>query len=42
VSVEEVQVAWGRQLGPLAVLQEVQVALEGLQIQVSSLVQCVA
>lgn len=41
VSVEEVQVAWGRQLGPLAVLQEVQVALEGLQIQVIGSVKCV-
>lgn len=41
VSVEEVQVAWGWQLGPLAVLQEVQLALEGLQIQVIGHVKCV-
>jgi hypothetical protein len=37
VSIEELQVAWARQLGQIAVLQEVQVAVEGLQIQVSSL-----
>lgn len=34
VSVEELQVAWSRQLSQFAVLQEVQVALEGLHIQV--------
>lgn len=37
VSIEELQVAWARQLGQLAVLQQIQVAVEGLQIQVSSL-----
>lgn len=36
VSVEELQVSWQRQLGQLACMQDLQVALDGLQAQVRS------
>jgi hypothetical protein len=38
ITIEEVQVVWRQQLGSAAVAEEVQVALDGLQVQVGTLV----